>query len=225
MVTEEPKMELKIRSFSSETAYFLVFQEPWLSVAIDKARTNLIKKILKSFELSLNDIKFHQETPSNRFLSFFKFLGQALFDVSLGLEDVTAKLNRPTDEKQIKELFGRVYSILKENTIVQQRFSIAQHFSIDGDLMDYFNDLNPNTPESFQETLSGKGVVYAMQDSENQLYTHLVVSHSLLLAGGLYVSIDFNFSPNLHDFRTAYKIAKEKHYNIFRELNLINVDG
>jgi hypothetical protein len=64
-----------------------------------------------------------------------------------------------------------------------------------------------------------------MQDQENQLYTHLVVSHSLLLADGLFVSIDFNFSPNLHDFRTAYKIAKEKHYNVFSELNLINVDG
>lgn len=218
-------MELKIRPFSSETTFFLVFQEPWLTVVTDKARINLIKKIMKSFELHLNDIKFHQETPSNRFLSFFKFLGQTFFDVSLGLEEVTAKLNRPADEKQIKELFGRVYSILKENTIVQQRFSIAQHFSTDGDLMGYLNNLNPNTPDRFIESLSGKGVVYAMQDQENQFYTHLVVSHSLLIADGLYVSIDFNFSPNLHDFRTAYKLAKEKHYNIFSELNLINVDG
>ena len=212
-------MELIIKPTSAEIIYYLVFKEPLLSV-VEKSRIPLIKKFLKSFDLRLNDIKFNAEKPSNNFLSFFKFYDTTYFDVAFGLEEITAKISRPIDESQIPQLFGKLYSIIKDNDIVRQRINTTLHYSTEGDLTEYLDTLNPIIPEDFRESLSGKGVIYALKDSENQLDVHLVLSHSIIVPNGIYLNIEFNFSPNVFDFKSAYKIAKEKYESFLEVFNL-----
>ena len=218
-------MAFQIRPESSEVHYQFFYKEPWFSAAEDKKRTSILKKVLKKFNLRLNDIDFTRKSPSDKFFSFYKIYDKSFLEVFFGLEEAKAQINRPISETQIKDLFSWLYNVCKEQSIKQQSISLIRHFSTEGNLFSYLDELNPKTPENFQEALESKGVIYGFHDSENELHVHIVVSNSIVVPNGLYLNTEFIFSPNLHDYKSAHKIAKEKYEMILNELNLQIANG
>jgi len=111
-------MELIIKLISADINYHAAFKEPILSAAIDKPRVALIEKIMKSFHIRLNDIKFNNVRASDDFIHFYKFFGKCFFDASFGLEEVAARIGTPEDEAQVIDLLKRFCNLFKDYRLV-----------------------------------------------------------------------------------------------------------
>ncbi len=213
-------MKLIVKPSFVEFRYEAVLKESMLSVTVEESRISLMKKFLKAFDLRLNDIKFDDQALSNNYIHFSKFYGPTFFDVSFGLEEISARLRMPTDEAQVADLYGRLFQIFEDNPISVQRMNIQRQCSTEGDVASFFQTLNPHTPKKFQELLYSRGIIYDLKVLEHELYIHVLIANSLAVEGGLYLNIDFEFSPNKYDFENALKIAKDQHEFIFKELGL-----
>jgi hypothetical protein len=213
-------MELMVKPSFVEFRYEAVLKESMLSVTVEESRISLIKKFLKAFDLRLNDIKFDGQALSNNYIHFSKFYGSTFFDVSFGLEEISARLRMPTDEAQVADLYGRLFQIFEDNPISVQRMNIQRQCSTEGDVASFFQTLNPHTPKKFQELLYSRGMIYDLKVLEHELYIHVLIANSLVVEGGLYLNIDFEFSPNKYDFENALRITKDQHEFIFKELGL-----
>ena len=113
-------MELIVKPSFVEFRYEAVLKESMLSVTVEESRISLIKKFLKAFDLRLNDIKFDGQALSNNYIHFSKFYGPTFFDVSFGLEEISARLRMPTGEAQVADLYGRLFQIFEGNPISVQ---------------------------------------------------------------------------------------------------------
>ena len=213
-------MELIVKPVGTDLFYQTFFEEPMLDETLEGPRIRLIKKLVKAFELRVNDIKFNVETPSNNYIRFSKFYDQSFFDVSFGLEEVSALLRMPTNETQVEGLYGKLFKIFEGNPISRQKISIQRQLSTEEDVALFLQSLNPYTPKTFQQILHGRGVIYDLKISEHELAIHVVVANSLYIKQGLFLSIEYDFSPNRYDFESAFKIAKDKHDFILKELSL-----
>ena len=213
-------MELIVKPSFVEFRYETVLKESMLSVTVEESRISLIKKFLKAFDLRLNDIKFDGQALSNNYIHFSKFYNSTFFDVSFGLEEISASLRMPTDEAQVADLYGKLFQIFEDNPISVQRMNIQRQCSTEGDVASFFQTLNPHTPKKFKELLYSRGMIYDLKVLEYELYIHVLIANSLVVKGGLYLNIDFEFSPNKYDFENALRIAKDQHEFIFKELGL-----
>jgi len=213
-------MKLVVESAGTDLFYKAVFREAILEVSESEPRFALAKKIMKNFMIRLNDIKFKQETPSDNWISFSRFYGQAFFNVSLGVEEVSAALRRPVDEAQVKDLYIRFFELFEKFDLSYQKMTIQQQFSVEGDVKKYLYSLNPYTPEKFANQLTEKGVTFGLRIDEHDLSIYLVAIKSIIIEGGLYLNIDFEFSPNKYDSHKAYDIARNYYEFILEGLNL-----
>lgn len=109
-------MKLVVKPITAEVNYYLSFKEPLFSLSEQETKLTLIKKILGDFGLRLNDIKFNDQSPSNNYIHFYKFIGQCFLDVSLGLEEMTAKIGAPFNEEQVVELSGKLFQVAQTYT-------------------------------------------------------------------------------------------------------------
>ena len=181
-------MEIDVKSTFLDINYQVSFSEPLLTLATEAVRLPVINQILKTFSLRLNDIKFDHSYPSNNFIHFSRYYLNAFFDVSLGLEEITIKINRPENEKQVYGFLDSFFKIIKEDKISGQRATLMSHYSTDGNVKTYMEAINPYTPDNFQRHLDGKGAIFMLKIPEHELTCKILLAESLLVAGGIYLS-------------------------------------
>lgn len=213
-------MELVARPMATDLFCQVFFKEPMLEFLKGEPRISLINRFLEAFKLRLNDLKFSDVTPSNNHIHFSKFYGPSFFDVSFGLEEVAAMLRNPQNEAQVTDLFGKLFQGFEQSSFSRQRMTISQQLSTEEDVTLFLKGLNPYCPSNFEKLLHGRGVYYTLKIPEHELTIYITLVNSMFIPGGLYLSIENNFSPNLYDFKEAFRIAKERHDFILKELNL-----
>jgi hypothetical protein len=214
-------MELVLKPVTADVNYFASFKEPIIFLDDkDNLRPDLVKKILKTFELRLNDIKFNNQLPSNDYIHFYKFFGQCILDVSLGLEEVAARIGTPLNEEQVADLLSRLTKIIEDYPITFQRIGIQRHLETAGDVEKYLESLNPNVPDNLQKYLSGRGVIYNFRLPDHELTIQSIITNSLIVDNGIYFFTEFSFSPNKYDFDGTYKVVKTQYEFLLNELNL-----
>ena len=208
---------IKVNSVLTEISYYVTYSNPLLNLASEKNRQNILNKIMSSFNIRLNDVKYGAETPSDRFFHFQKFIDKTDLKVSLGVEELSVKIINPKDEADIYTLLNKVLNLVKSIKgfdIGHQRISNSQHFSTDDDFFQYLNSLNPFTPNEFEESLKSKGVIYRLVDKEYDFNIFVAMDKSIIIKEGIYLSIDLQFSPNKLSFQDMFGIAKERYQKI-----------
>jgi len=213
-------MELVVKAESVDLMYRAFYKEAMLELSSEKPRLSLVNKFLKAFDLGLNNLKFNPETASNNYIHFSKFDGPTFFNVSFGLEEVSAGLQVPRDEAQVTDLYGKLFQILEQIPISRRVMIVNQHLSTEGDASSFLKSLNPHAPSNFDKLLHGRGVFYTLKIPQHELTIHITFVNSLFIPGGLYLSIENEFSPNLYDSKKTFKVVKDHYDFILRELNL-----
>jgi hypothetical protein len=220
-------MKLVVSPASTDLLFRATFSEPQLGLGrfVDDERHQLIRKILTAFELRLNDVKFNNLTPSNDFIHFSKFYGTCFFDVSFGLEEIQVMLRRAESETQLNDIATKVGHLIEARPLATQRFTIQEHFSTSGELTQYLQSLNPHCPASFKDRLNSVGVHYTLKVSDHNLAIYITAVESLFIQKGLYLSLEFEFSPNKYDLRNALAVTQEQYRFILNGLDLEIKEG
>jgi hypothetical protein len=213
-------MKLNVKPVSTDLFYHASFEEPMIEHVKAEKLASTVNKLARTFALRLNDIKVTNEAPSDNFLHFSKFDGPSFFDVSFGLEEVSARLRQPQNEQHATDLYNKLSQFFDQATIKTQRMNVGQQLSTQEDAASFLESLNPNVPGHFQQFLQGSGVYYTLRIPDNQLAIYITLVSSMSVAGGLYLSIENEFSPNLYDFEGALVIVKGRRDFIMKELNL-----
>jgi hypothetical protein len=220
-------MKLVISPASTDLQFRATFTEPQLGLGrvVDDERHQLIRKILTSFDLRLNDVKFNNLTPSNDFIHFSKFYGVCFLDVSFGLEEILVVLRRTESETQLVDIATKVGYLIEARPLATQRFTIQEHFSTSDQLVEYLQSLNPHCPSSFKDKLSSVGVHYTLKESDHNLAIYVTALESLFIQKGLYLSLEFEFSPSKYDLPNALAVTKEQYRFILNGLDLEIKEG
>lgn len=61
-------MELVVKPVTTDIRYRVIFKEPQFELIKQEPRISLLSKIMKNFDLHLNDIRFSDAAPSNNYL-------------------------------------------------------------------------------------------------------------------------------------------------------------
>ena len=214
-------MKLIVKTETTDLSCFAFYKEPMLELAIEENRLPLIRRLLKYYNLRLNDLKFNQYTASNNYIHFSKMYLGSFLDVSFGLEEFSAKLRRHLNEEKIPEAFSELFNCLGDNAISSLRILIQQQLSTEGDANLFLSQLNPHTPTSFESLLSGKGVSYTLKIQDHNLTIFATVTNSILIDGGLFLSVELEFFPYNDNFIDVLTVAKD-HYDFV--LNGLSLD-
>lgn len=150
-------MNLIVNPESTDFHCSLVFAEPQIELAGEERRFPLIRQVMKRFLIRLNDIRFNVNSPSNDYLHFSRFYGQAYLDVSFGLEEIEVWFRRIESENQLLEVLSDFFEVIKGISVSIQRMALHQHFSSEGDVQGFLNSIIPNHPEAFGARNSNKG--------------------------------------------------------------------
>lgn len=213
-------MGFVVTPVETDITYQVAFKEPNLEWIKEERRIFLIDQFLKAFELRLNDIKFNNETPSSNYINFSRFYNLTFFSVSFGFEEITAVVQRPQDINQTTSLLEKLSKVYENSPISKQKFTIRRHLAAEGNTNNFLQTLNPYCPGNFKELLHGRGVYYTLKIPEHELITYITLVSSLFVSGGLFFSIEFEFSPSMYSYKNAFKIVMEKYTFILKELNL-----
>ena len=202
-------MNLIVNPETTDFHCSLVFAEPQIELAGEERRFPLIRQVMKRFLIRLNDIRFNVNSPSNDYLHFSRFYGQAYLDVSFGLEEIEVWFRRIESENQLLEVLSDFFEVIKGISVSIQRMALHQHFSSEGDVQGFLNSIIPNHPEAFGGYLTKKGVFYTLRAEEHNSTIHIMAAESFFVQGGLYLSIESEFAPNNYESQDALKIARE----------------
>lgn len=214
-------MKLVVRPAGTDLFYQVSFAEPMFDLLRDEPRRSLVRDLVKSFDLSLNSIRFNRETPSNDFIHFTKFEGSnGWFEVSYGLETVTAQFKNPLKEERVSDLYAKLARCFEQYPVRSQRMNIQQQLSTAGELDSFLESLNPSVPTGFESALDGRGAFYTLTFPDQNLKIHISLVSSLFLAKGLFLSIENDFSPNLYKFEETFEIVGKHRDFILGELDL-----
>jgi len=200
--------------------YFAAFKEPQLNQIKEESKINLVKKLTTNFDLRLNDLKFDWLSISDKLVKFSKLIDRTFFDVSFGLEEISATLSNPVNMEQVEKLFGSLFEIIEEVPIKLQRFVIQAQSTTKGDRKAFLQKLTPYTPDKFSNLVAGKGITYHLLFDEFSLKGFVTVSDSIILEKGIFVFVQFEFSPNKYTPNEASQVAKDQFNFILKELDL-----
>ena len=212
-------MELVAIPTAADFFWQVFFEEPQFELAKEEQRITTVNKLLKTFDLRLNDLKFNAETLSNNFIHFSKFYDQTFFDVSFGLEEIGALVRNPQSEAQAVDLLTGLFKIFENNPFSGQRCTITLQCSVEGDIKSYLETLSPYTPDNFKNIIYGRGLIYSLKIRKHQLTIQVLIANSVYVEGGLYLNLDFHFSPSPYSFREGLKIVQDQVNSIEKELN------
>jgi len=204
-------IDVRFRVIFSERQFDLVRQEPQIS---------FIDKILKSFDLNLNNITLDNTALANNYIHFSKFYDQTWVDVAIGLEEFEYVIRYAKSDEQIFHLYNKLTKLIEQYPISFQRITIQQHLSSEGDVISFLRSLNPNLPSSFKDIIRSTGAHYFLKIPDHELTIYIMIVESLFTPGGLYLTIENEFSPNKYDFVKSYEIIKEYYDFILKALNL-----
>jgi len=213
-------MELIVKPVDTSLLWHIFLREPCTEKVSSDLNILLRCDFAKTFGLRLNDITVNFNSLSNDFIHFSKFYDQTWFDVSFGLEEVSARVRNPIDEKQVITLYNGLLKFINSDIIIRQNMNIQQHLSTSGDVLSYLKSLNPNVPAKFEQFLSGRGVFYTLTVPDHELTIFITVAHSLFVKGGLFLSIENTFVRNFHEFSNTFTVAKDQREFILHELGL-----
>ncbi len=200
--------------------YFAAFKEPQLNQIKEESRINLVKKLTKNFDIRLNDLKFDTTSISDKFVKFSKLINRTFFDVSFGLEQISATLRNPVNMEQVEKLFSSLFEIIEEAPIELQRFVIQAQSNTKGDSKAFLQKLTPYTPDKFNNLIAGKGITYNLLFEEFNLNGFVTVSDSIILEKGIFVFVQFEFSPNKYTPNESSQVARDQFNFILKELDL-----
>ena len=127
--------------------YFAAYKEPQLNQIKEESRINLFKKLTTNFNLKLRDLKFDPTSISDKYVKFSKLIGRTFFDVSFGVEQISATLRNPVNMEQVEKQFGSLFEIIEEIPIELQRFVIQAQSNTKGDSKAFLQKLTPYTPD------------------------------------------------------------------------------
>ena len=213
-------MELIVKPVDTSLLWHIFLREPCTEKVSSDLNILLRCDFAKTFGLRLNDITVNFNSLSNDFIHFSKFYDQTWFDVSFGLEEVSARVRNPIDEKQVITLYNGLLKFINSDIIIRQGMNIQQHLSTSGDVLSYLKSLNPNVPTKFEQLLSGRGVFYTLTVPDHELTIFITVANSLFVKGGLFLNIENTFVRNSHDFSNTFTVAKDQREFILHELGL-----
>jgi hypothetical protein len=200
--------------------YFAAFKEPQLNQIKEESRINLVKKLTTNFGLRLSDLKFDPNSVSDKFVKFSKLINRTFFDVSLGLEQISATLSNPVNMEQVEKLFSSLFEIIEEAPIELQRFVIQAQSTTKGDSKTFLQKLTPYIPDKFNNLIAGKGITYHLVFQEFNLKGFVTVSDSIILEKGIFVFVQFEFSPNKYTPNESSQVARDQFNFILKELDL-----
>ena len=213
-------MEFVVKPVTTDIRYRVIFKEPQFELIKQEPRISMLSKIMKNFDLHLNDIRFSDAALSNDYLHFSKFYDATFFNVAFGLEEVEASLQRVQNEDQVEDLYGKLAQLFEQNPISLQRVTIQRHLSTEENVSLFLESLNPNPPSNFKKYLCGTGAYYTLTISDHNLSIYITIVESLFIQKGLYLSVENEFSPNKYDFQETFKIVKEFQEFILKGLDL-----
>jgi len=200
--------------------YFAAFKEPQLEQIKEESRINLVKKLTKNFDLRLSDLKFDPNSISDKFIKFSKLINRTFFEASFGLEQISATLSNPVNMEQVEKLFGSLFEIIGETPIASQRFVIQAQSTTKGDSKAFLQKLTPYTPDKFNNLIAGKGITYHLLFKEFNLKGFVTVSDSIILEKGIFMFVQFEFSPNKCTPNESAQVARGQFNFILKELDL-----
>lgn len=203
-------MTLVAKPEGREIVCHVSFAEPIFNPFEDKHFMPLLTRINKDFGVRLNDITINKGALSDGILAFSVFEGRTWFRVSYGVEEVTASMVHPQSEEQVARLYFTLSEYFRTHKLGRQQITFRYHLSLETDAIEYLRSLNPDIPPGFEAELESSGVSYALRIPEDELSIYISLSASLLVDGGLYFTIDYDFAPSIHDFSGALKVAEER---------------
>lgn len=212
-------MAILAKSVSTEITYYASFDEPRFDLVLENRREALFRNIFQSFKIRLNEIKFNHDAPSNNYIHFSKFFGETFFDVSYGLEEVTSIIRKPDNAKEVFDLNSALFSSFQGQNLALQRLLIQQHFLVESGLQTLFHRLNPYTPPTFSETVTGKGVNYTLQTNSDQT-VYIFIAPSLFVKDGLFLSLEHLFKPGHYDFDTVFNCVHKMYLSLLKEIDI-----
>ncbi|MBI4596111.1 MAG: hypothetical protein HY730_07000 [Candidatus Tectomicrobia bacterium] len=137
-------MPLILEPTDISISYLAEFEQPQLNQIKEDSKISLVQKLITNFNLRINDLKFDTVSISDRFVSFSKFINRTFFDVSFGLEQISATLNNPESMEQVEGLFGMLFEVfIKEIPLKLQRYIIQQQSKAKGDSKSFLQKLIP----------------------------------------------------------------------------------
>jgi hypothetical protein len=214
-------MQIVVTPTLVDLIYHVVFKEPQIDFIREDNRIPLFKKIIQSFELTINLLKVSDASISDNWAHFSKFYGQTFFDVSFGLEQVHARLQHLQNEDQIFETYGKLALLFNDIDLASQKITLYRHLKVEeGNNLSFLNLLNQYTPDRFKKIIHSKGATYTLKIPEHNLTIFIMISESLFTENGIFLSIEGEFYPNKYLFEEAFKIAKHYHDIIFEGLGL-----
>ena len=200
--------------------YFAAYKEPQLNQIKEESRINLFKKLTTNFNLKLRDLTIDPTSISDKYVKFSKLIGRTFFDVSFGVEQISATLRNPVNVEQVEKQFGSLFEIIEEIPIELQRFVIQAQSNTKGDSKAFLQKLTPHTPEEFNNLIAGKGITYHLLFREFNLKGFVTVSDSIILEKGIFLFVQFEFSPNKYTPNESSQIAKDQFNFMLKELDL-----
>lgn len=212
--------DLIVKPFYTDLLYHVTFHETIPYLFKEEGVTVLLRKIGKDFGIRQNQITVNRQSPSDALLTFSIFEGATWFNVSYGLEEIIARLQRPQDEDQVIRLYSKLGDCFKQYPMIQQRMNIQHQLESQGNSRAYLKSLNPQAPKGFEDKLTGRGVFYTLRHEEHSLVMHISVAASLFIKEGVFVSIENDFNPNKYDFQQALSIVKERREFVLNELGI-----
>jgi hypothetical protein len=213
-------MPLILELMDVSVNYFAAFKEPQFDQVKEESRIDLVKKLMKNFDLKLGDLRIDTTSISDKYFKFSKFINRTFFDVSLGLEQISATLNNPVNIEQVEKMFGPLFEIIGETPIELQRFVIQTQSTTKGDSKAFLQKLTPYTPDKLDDIVTGKGITYHFLFKEFDLKGSVTVSDSIILEKGIFVFVQFEFSPNKYTPNEASQLAKDQFNFFLKELDL-----
>jgi hypothetical protein len=213
-------MPLLLQPTDISINYFAEFKEPQLSQLKEDSRISLAQKLTTKFDLRLSDLKYDPASISDKFVRFSKLINRTFFDVSFGLEQISATLNNPADIGQVEKLFGLLFELFEGIPIKLQRYIVQQQSTTEGDTKAFLQKLIPYSPDKLQNFISGRGVTYQLLFQDHNLSVFITVSDSIILEKGIFLYVQLDFSPNKYDPYETFQLAKERYNFMLKELDL-----
>lgn len=197
-------MKIHVKSKRTDVSYFAEFKEPVFGLLENhELRGSIIKQLLKSYRMRLNDFRMNNDQPSDKLLMFKKFDDPSFFEVVFGIDQVTADLKTVRDRIQKKYLYESLAPLLKLGTIKSQRVIIDRQLSTKDNAKAYLQSLSPYCPAPFEGILQSQGAQYVLQEPDSKATIRILITESLFIPEGLYLYINISFPENMYGYQEA----------------------
>lgn len=208
--------------------YSVSYTSPLFNIISEKNRIAVLKKLMLSFEIRLDSIKFNSESASTKFIGFTKFYGNTFVDVSIGIEELTIVFNRLNDGQLAFFVIDKIISALtgfEDFEINNQKVAFWKHYQTSEDIKQYFDELNPYTPDDFESLLQIKGAFYNLRDEDNNCNITVLANRSAAVKDGVFIHTDFHVHPNLFSHKQMFSYAGTMYNKIAKSLQLDILEG